>query len=161
MEFERLIKDSRTMRVLGFLVAKGLLINNQIKTRRAGTFSIEDALWVAKNVEQRVLEVLPAAVLHFPAAIDGKERMPKKLAEVIECIIANKKDGPSFGAINYSNMKRWANHPLKDRRTKPVKEQKKMKSFKLSPAARERLSQLAKQSNQTETAVLENILLHS
>ncbi len=159
MEFERLIKDSRTKRVIGFLVAKGLLMHNHFNPRRAGTFSIDDAIWVAKNVEQRVLEVLPAALIHFPAAISGKEKMPQKLHDIVECIIANKDNGPSFNDISYKDMKRWANHPLKDGRTKPLKDQKKMKSFKLSPAACERLNQLAKQLNQSETSVIEKILI--
>ena len=64
--------------------------------------------WVVNNVEPRVLEVLPAALIHYPSAFTNAGKLPEKLKEVIEKILANSEEGPSYGDILYRNMKRWA-----------------------------------------------------
>ena len=156
--YDTLLEDPRSKAVLGFLVAKNLLFHNDFLPLPSAKFTIRDALWVSENVEPRVLEVLPAVILHFPSAISRSGRMPQRLLEVKKKIKAGEDKGPALNGIPYKAMQRWANAPLKDKRTKPERKKRRIKSFKLSLEATHLLRVLAAQRNVTQTQVVESLL---
>ena len=101
------LEDDRAKRVIGFLGAKKLLIHNFTQLNENARFTVEEALWVAENVEPRVVEILPAALIHFPEYIDGKEAKPAKLKEMVEGLKRNEDQEEDFGDITDKNVKRW------------------------------------------------------
>jgi hypothetical protein len=145
-------------KVLGFLVSKGLLIAPHINPVRSAKLRISDAIAVGLNREPRVLEVLPAAILHFPKSFLDHDTMPEKLRETLECIKKGKETGPSLGGIPYAAMMRWANETLPDKRTRPERERKITKAFRLSRIALENLAQAASRAAISETAFIERWL---
>ena len=157
--FEKLRQDSRAQRVLGFLVAKGLLLHNTFTPRPSAKFSIADALWVAEKIEPRVLEVLPAAIIHFSSAIKDPSKIPVKVAHVVTAIKNGQATGQSLGGIPYKDMLRWANHPLPDKRTKPAAEKRKLKSFKFPANVLSTLKEIARKRKSSETQVVESLIM--
>lgn len=147
-------KDPRFKKVMGFLKAKGLLDTNlQILATPSIRLNIQDALWAGKNIEPRILEVLPAAVLRFNKNWIELDNAPHDFHEVMKCIRQNSELGPDFEGLEYKKMKFWANAPLKDRRTKPVQEKRRSKIFRLRPESLLKLERLVKSrkfSDQTE-----------
>ncbi len=138
-------KDVRFLRAMAFLKAKGLLDTNlNIKPRPQGRLEINDVLWAARNVEPRILEVLPAAILHFPKNFTGIDRVPEKLKKILVCIQHDDDEGFDFEGLEYKKMKFWANTQLNDKRTRPIKEKRQAKAFRLSPRTLEILSDLVK-----------------
>jgi hypothetical protein len=85
--------------------------------------------------------------------------MPEKLKETLSCIRLGKPSGPSLGGIPYSAMLRWANEPLLDKRTRPERERKVTKAFRLKRSTLEKLSLSAARAQMTETAFLEKLLV--
>ena len=125
-------KDIRFQKTMGILKAKGLLRTNlKIPAWTGAKVDLEDALWVGRNVEPRVLEVLPAALIHYPANFIGVEDTPKAIQILLKAIRNDVKDGPDFEGMDYAKMKYWANIQLKDKRTKPAKELRQPKTFRL------------------------------
>lgn len=125
-------KDLRFIRTIALLRAKGLLHTNlPIKPATGLRLDINDVLWAGKNVEPRILEVLPAAILHFRNNFVGTDKLPKELELVIREIQANAEVGPDFEGIPFHKMKYWANMQLRDRRTKPEAEKRRLKAFRL------------------------------
>lgn len=57
---------------------------------------IDDALWAGQNVEPRILEVLPAAVLRLERHFDLNAAKHKELAGVVMQLRKQQKDGDSF-----------------------------------------------------------------
>lgn len=152
-------RDARAQRVIGFLAAKKLLITDQFNLWPNTKIRVEDALWVAKHVEPRVLEVLPAALIRFPRTFFGKDKTPRPLKAVVAAIARNEPDHPDYEGISYQAMKRWANRELPDRRTKPLKEQKRNRTFRLKPTVIDTLKCMAKRQKISETEVLEQLIL--
>lgn len=160
INIKKTLKDPRTHKVLGFFIAKKYLLG----THRFSAFknvklSIEDVLWVAQNFEPRVLEVFPAAFLHFPRTFIFSDHMPDQLKLIISKIKRNDPDGPDFKGIRYHNMKRWADLPLSDRRTKPLSQKRLNKTFRLQPNV---INAIKKQSNElgvSETQFIERLIL--
>jgi hypothetical protein len=150
-------KDPRFLRTLGFLAAKNYLHTNiaQIAMRPTAKINVVDAVWAGENVEPRILEVLPAALLKFPGNFLLRNQLPQRLSEIVECIRRGDEDGPDYKGIEYRKMKDWAELRLPDRRTKPMRELKVAKEFRLSPAAIARLEKAAAALNITSTEVLE------
>lgn len=127
-------KDKRFQKTIGVLKAKGFLQTNlDIPARTGAKIYLEDALWAGRNVEPRILEVLPAAIIHFRTNFLGLENAPPEIQNLLKAIRNNKKDGPDFEGIEYKKMKHWANIPLKDKRTKPAKELRIPKTLRLKP----------------------------
>lgn len=58
-------KDPRYLRTMGFLVAKGFLKTEKLFPLRVRMLNVDDAIWAGVNVEPRILEVLPAAIIRF------------------------------------------------------------------------------------------------
>jgi hypothetical protein len=152
--------DIRYLKVMGFLKAKGLLFDETIKPRPIVKLDVKDVLWVGKNVEPRVLEVFPAAYLHFTRTFLNTDEIPDELWQIIEAIRLRRDLDVDYEGIHFNKMRRWAEVPLKDLRVKPVNQKKIPKNFRLSPAAVARLEIRAKKSNLTETKLLEQLILN-
>jgi hypothetical protein len=145
---------------MGFLVAKGFLrINKNIHPTPNKRLQIEDMIWAGKNVEPRILEVLPAAVLRLPKHFDLEQTPNKELPEIIAHLKRHQGDGPTFCGIPYRKLKVWTNFGLKDGRIKNFKDKRTTKTFRLSPITLQKLKDRAKKLGCTETEALEKALL--
>jgi hypothetical protein len=153
-------RDRRYLETMGFLVAKGFLRTNlQAHLGSNKRLRIADAIWAGENVEPRILEVLPAAVLRLGKHFDLDPVKHEKLALVIAQLRKRQPDGDDFFGMPYEKVKVWADLPLRDRRVKAVGEKKIMKTFRLDRLAVERLANRARKEKSTETEVLEKLLL--
>ncbi len=151
--------DHRYLKVLGFLVAKGFLRTNKTLPHGANVcIAIDDAIWVGRHVEPRVLEVLPAAVLRLGKHFDLDPAKHQELALVVNQLRRRCPEGNPFCEIPYNKLKSWSDLPLKDGRVKPTSEKRLMKTFRLKPASAAVLRALAKKRNCTETEILDNLL---
>ena len=154
---ERYVRDIRTRRVLSFLNAKALLISTDATERVREKIPLSDFLWVGAHVEPRVFEVLPAALHRFPSAFKMPVHMPKDLDTVMKAI-AKSEAGPSFRGIPFHLIERWANANLPDRRTVPVSEKRRLKSFRFKPETLQRLSARSQELQKSETEFLEDLI---
>lgn len=151
--------DPRATKTLGFLVAKGLLWTNQDLKPYLGKLKITDVLWTAQNVEPRVYEVLPAAMIHFPKTFIGTVHLPNQIQVIIENIKKNHfNPTDQWMGFPLKKMAKWANQPLKDKRTVRLSEKKKNKTFSFSPMAEKTLKAKAKTANLTQTDFLEQLI---
>jgi hypothetical protein len=149
-------KDPRYTRTIGFLVAKGFLhANRDIPKTPNIRISIEDAVWAGKNVEPRILEVLPAAVMRLEKHFDYNPEEHIDLRRVIEQLKQNI-DGEFLG-IPTEKIRPWLNIRLKDRRTKGLAEKKVIKTFRLSPGTIKRIKDLKTKMKISETELLEKL----
>lgn len=151
----------KTNRIIGFLVAKGLLIAPGIKPYPTVKLSMPDVLEAAELDEPRILEVLPAALLSFPKSFLHLEALPEELQVIIQHIKAGKPIGPDYRGIRYKDMKRWANMRLADGRTKRVSEKRIGKHYRFLPKTVNKLKQLGEASPSTETEIIENLILQA
>ena len=153
-------RDPRYTETMGFLVAKGFLKTNQelplLPNKR---ILIADAVWAGTNVEPRILEVLPAAILRLPRHFDLDPVKHDELFATVERLKKQEPKGALLWGIPYEKLKTWAYLPLKDRRMKDVGKKKVTKTFRLKPEVVKRLKQLAKSLNCTETEALERSLV--
>lgn len=153
-------RDRRFLDTMGFLVAKGFLRTNlEIRLMPNKRLSVGDAIWAGRNVEPRILEVLPAAVLRLGKHFDFDPVKHPELARVLEQLRNQKETGPEFYALPYAKIKVWANFPLRDGRMKLLGEKKITKTFRLKPEAVFRLKSIALETGCTETDVLEKRIL--
>ena len=72
--------------ILGFFVGKGLLTDPNVEARPSVVLDIKHVLKAAEEVEPRILEVLPAALLHFPRSFKNKRALPKEFLSLLEAI---------------------------------------------------------------------------
>lgn len=154
--------DRRFVATMGFLVAKGFLrTNRDIPLLPNQRLRIEDAIWAGQNVEPRILEVLPAAVLRLEKHFDLDPETHPELARVVAQLRRSEESGDSFCGMPYDKLRVWVVLPLPDRRMKPITRKKVIKTFRLDPGAIERLRRMAKENNCTETEVVERLLLEA
>ncbi len=157
---ERNRTDPRFLETLGFLVAKGFLKTNlDIPLLPNKRLRIEDVIWAGRNVEPRILEVLPAAVLRLTNHFDFDELKHRELATVLEELRKNKVDGPPFFEMPYRKLRTWLELPLADRRIKPLDQKRITKTYRLRPVVIAEIKRLAKEWNCTETEAIEKRLL--
>lgn len=156
-------KDLRFTNTVGLLVAKGLLgYNRPLLERPNARIDLRDALWAGKNVEPRILEVLPAAVARLPKHFripPVPTRDEKQLLEAATALRRNRREGEPFLGIEYEKYRVWMDLPLRDGRTRAGKARKQTKTFRLRGDAIEKLGELAKQAEISEAEVLEKLLL--
>ncbi len=157
--FETYFQDRRTQVTLGFFLAKGFLVGQDLTRNGDVKLRITDVLWVGEHVEPRVLEVLPAAMIHFPRTFLGTVDTPVTLAEVIAAIRNGDVQGPDFRGMRYQDMRKWANRSTTDGRTKPLSEIRVNKTFRLSPAAIAALKMRSSEQGLSMTRFLEELLL--
>lgn len=153
-------RDPRYLETMGFLVAKGFLKTHQdLPLRPNKKILLADAIWAGMNVEPRILEVLPAAVVRLPRHFDLDQNRHGELFATVEKLRKQEKNGDLLWGIPYEKLKVWAHLPLKDRRMKDIREKKVTKTFRLKPAVVRKLRQLAKKLDCTETEALERALV--
>jgi hypothetical protein len=155
-------RDRRFLEAMGFLVAKGFLKTNlEMQMLPNKRLRLEDVIWAGENVEPRILEVLPAAVLRLGKHFDLDATTHQELAEVVDNLRRREETGKSFCGIPYEKVRVWADFPLLDKRVKPLTKRKVVKTFRLDPEAVEKLRRVAQQKGCSETEVLETLLLTS
>ena len=160
LQDEKKRKDLRYRIAMAFLVKKGFLKTNiNFEKHYLARVRIKDMIWAGQNVEPRILEVLPAAILRLPKAF-VTEDMKKlfNLDQVVSDLRHQKENGPDFLNMPYKKMKMWMNISLNDRRTKIKDNKKVMKTFRLSPQAILNIDRLKKKNGISEAAVLENLI---
>lgn len=150
--------DRTTKTVLGFLVAKGFIVAPTITPKPTAKIDIKAAIKVGTQVEPRVLEVLPAAMLRFPKSFLHWENIPEKLRVVLECLKKNLDEGPDLGGLPYKDLKQWADFELPDKRTVPNNEKKVKKYWKLRPAIIAEIKRRADIQGISEGQVIEALL---
>lgn len=159
MQDKRNRRDRRFLDTLGFLVAKGLLKTNlDVPLQPNRRLHIDDAVWAGRNIEPRILEVLPAAVLRLPRHFDFDAAKHKELAAVLEQLRKGMETGDEFLGMPYAKVRAWINFPLRDRRVKPLAEKKVVRTYRLHPAVVARLKAIAKELACTETEALEKTI---
>lgn len=159
---EELRKDPRYRRVLEFFVHLGLLQTNQrMLPARNGRIPLSDAIWAGKNIEPRILEVLPAAFARLPQRFTFTAAEAADLEQVIECLHQGKPAGPDFMTVPYEKLKVWYNLPLRDRRTKTPKTKKLMRTFRLLPNVIAQLEKRARAEKMNATEFIEKLILES
>lgn len=152
-------KDLRYLQTMTLLTRKGLLKANQKFKLYRPRININDAVWAGLNVEPRIIEVLPAAILHFPKAFTGIKTLPKDLTRILNLIRENAEEGPAFYGTDFKKMKFWANTPLRDKRTKPTREKRQTKTFRLKPFVIEKMNKLVSSGKyKSQSQVLEAAL---
>ncbi len=149
-------KDARD--VFGFLASKGLLFVDGILEKPSVKLDLAKVLRIGTEIEPRVLEVLPAALIHFPKTFLNWAALPEKVAAVIASIKNNSDTGPDLAGIPYKAMRRWAHFQMKDRRTVPLNERRVMKSVRFRPSTLIKLKERAKAAGLTETEYLEELI---
>lgn len=155
LKHEERLKDGRTLRVLRFLQAKGFFYSKPPPKWR-GKISFRDAYWVARHVEPRVFEVLPAAALRFPGHFSDKP--PAELKQVLSQLTSDDTGDFEFNGYKAANLRRFLTCPLRDQRSKSNWEQKTIKSFRISQKTASALSRKAKQLGKSESKLVEDLL---
>lgn len=150
--------DADTRRVLGFLKAKGLLLVDEIESAPTVKLDIAKVLKVGTEIEPRVIEVLPVALLHFPRTFINWRALPEKVKEVLAHIKKGAETGPDLAGIPYKAMKRWASLNMKDKRVKPISERRVMKSLRFRPTTIAALRKKAEAAGITETEFIERLI---
>ncbi len=149
----------RVQRVIGFLVGKGFLWTTFPVDPFFGKVKIKDVLWVAENREPRVLEVFPAAYLHFPKTFIGRSDLPPDLADVISRVEKgdiNPRD--EYKGIKLTRMAKWNNRPIMDKRTRPSDEKKVNKTFRMRKSLARKIKTVSEQLNMTQVDWLEKLI---
>lgn len=152
--------DLRFKKALAFLVKKGFLTTNlNVQNYYQARIRVKDLIWAGKNVEPRILEVLPAAVARLPKSfIFEKTSEIVQLQQVAESLKENQETGYDFLNIPYIKIKQWMNIQLKDRRTKANNTKKILKTFRFSPKTIQKIEILKHKTGLNETALLENLI---
>jgi len=102
---ERKRRDPRYRRVVGRLVAAGLLsTSDPVKPSRA-VLKLDDVLW-AGAVEPRIFELLPALIIKRPALFRSSSELPEDLAAVVAELRRNRTP-ETFRGIPGEAMQRW------------------------------------------------------
>lgn len=86
-EIENLRNTNKYKMVIGKLIAHNLLENNRVKPYR-GPVDIKDVLEVA-NIEQRILEILPAILLKKPKLFRNTNELPVDIKNIVTQIRKN------------------------------------------------------------------------
>lgn len=152
-------RDIRFRRVMAFMVHKGFLKTNmEVGKKHLGKIRIKDAIWAGRNVEPRILEVLPAAIARLPRAFIDLSVAPKNIRRVVAALMRKEVVGPSLFEVPYAKMKVWMDLSLSDGRTKPSSEKKVMKTFRMSQATIQQIKLLALKFGGSETEVIERLV---
>jgi hypothetical protein len=139
--------DRRYHKVIGRLVAEGLLLTNKpIKAHRQ-PIEVKDVLWVGK-IEPRCLELLPALLVKRPGLFTQTEVLPADLAAAVRRLRRNLVPEP-FRGIDGERLLSWL--PRVGRKGRVPS---RLKSFRLHTNELEQLASLAAHFGVTETEVL-------
>ena len=155
-------QDPRYLKIMGFLVAKGFLhTNKKIPLNPNAHINLEDAVWVGRLVEPRVLEVLPAAYERFKKHFSGDAATIEKLEQIIDCIQQHDNHEIDFYGMSIEKIKPWFFIHLQDGRSKPMDQRKVSKTYRFKPETVRILKTLKDQTGRSETEVLESLVAES
>lgn len=154
-----LYADKRYTKTLGFFQAKGLLWAKNIKPVGGVKLAIKDVLWVAKNIEPRVFEVLPAALLHCPRSFLVQTHLPEEIKQILQALKLGLAQGPSYIGIPFGKFKFWAEFKTKDGRVRALSEKSVARSFRLLPQAARLLEDRAKAEGISQGVMISKIIL--
>lgn len=152
-------QDPRYLKVMGFLISKGFLHTNTVIPLCPNEHIIlKDAIWAGRNVEPRILEVLPAAYERFKKHFSGDANTVEKLEQIINCIKEKGNREIDFFSISIEKMKPWFFIKLRDGRSKSLDQRKISKTYRFKPKTIEKLKKLRVQTGQSETEILEKLI---
>ena len=154
--------DFRFLDTMGLLVAKGMLgYNRPILLKPNAKLFVIDAIWAGKNVEPRILEVLPAMFVRLKRHFIISERPNGDELELLcaaESLKLGLKDSVTFIGIPYKKLSPWMELPLLDGRTCVHSEKKQLKAFRLHPLTIEILRKKAKATQKSEAEIIEDLV---
>lgn len=149
-------RDPRFLNAIGFFVAKGFLKTNfPVQPKPNKKLKIDDVMWAGTNVEPRLLEVLPAAVLRLEKHFDYDKNKHEALAKIIQQLKNRQERGDAFLGVPYTRFKVWLDLPLKDGRTVLYNEKRVTKTYRLQSDVIAKLKKLAHDWNCSETEALQ------
>ena len=152
-------QDPKYLKVMGFLVAKGFLhTNTAIPLYPNEHINLKDVIWAGRNVEPRILEVLPAAYERFRKHFSGNADTIDKLEQIIDCVKRECNHKIEFYGIPIEKMTPWFFIRLRDRRSKPFDKRKVSKTYRFKPETIKGLKKLKLQTGQSETEILEKLI---
>lgn len=155
-------QDVRYKKTMGFFAAKGFLrTNEEMMLMPNAQLQLADVLWVGEEVEPRVLEVLPAALIRLPQHFLGDINHFPNLARVVQALRERRLEGPDFYKMPYQKLLPWLSLRLRDKRTKTFDHKRIVKTFRLRPEILNVLREKALTSRSTETDVIENLIWRS
>ena len=154
LDHKKLLEDPRTKETFQLLEAKGFFFALK-RPRWRKKISVADALWVGENVEPRVLEVLPAALVRFPSCFKGA--IPKDLLETIESVSKMNLEG-FFRNMPLKKVAFWFEAEISDKRSVPFNERKVVKSFRIKNRHLQKLAQIAASLGKTESQIIESFI---
>lgn len=159
---EKKKRDFRYLQTMGFLIAKGFLRTNQnIRAFPNARIRIEDAIWAGMNIEPRILEVLPAAVVRLPAHFDFQRKKHRSMVPIIDALNGRRVEGPDFEGIPYRKLNAWTELRLKDARTKPMNEKRIVKTYRLKRETIFRIEKKAEELGVSDTEALELLVANN
>ncbi|MCO6431598.1 MAG: hypothetical protein J5J00_12115 [Deltaproteobacteria bacterium] len=151
-------KDSSTYkRVIGVLSGLGFLVAPGMKQTPAAKVDFMDALKVGMELEPRVLEVLPAAVLSYPKTFLHFEKAPQVFRAIVDALRYGR-TGPDFQSISFQRFYEAADRATGSSKRKIVSERKIPRTFRLSASALKALSSRAKMLGIGRTEYLERLI---
>lgn len=153
--------DPRVSNVLGFLQSKGFLLNNFSTEMKVKRISVVDALWVGRNVEPRVLEVITAAIIHYPNLISDYRNLPTEIKLILQALWAGENQGPNLDWVSFEVIKKWVDLKLPDKRIKPLERKLKAVTFRLPLQVINKIKLNSKKREISEAKFLEMLVLES
>ncbi len=143
-------RDPRYALVMGRLVQEGLLDSRNIRLNKRKLW-IEDLIWVGKEIEPRVLQLLPAIALKRPGILMARD-FPRTLRVAMNDIKRGR-DGAVYEGVALKKCRDWV--PLVGRQGKiPMA----TRAFRLSSEDQKMLDQLSQILDLSRTDVLRKAL---
>lgn len=151
--------DLRYLKTMAFLTHKGFLKSDLDFEKNYFTkIKYADAVWSGKNVEPRILEVLPAAIARLPKSFIFRNNEFLNLTLLISELKKSIQSDILFHDIPFNKLKIWMNLKLTDQRTKTIKNKKITKTFRLNTESIAKLKSESLKRHITETEIVENLL---
>jgi hypothetical protein len=114
-------RDPRFRRAVKFFALKGYVMTSLIpRISYRGKLSVGDLIWACENVEPRLFEILPAALICFAGHFDAQEIWPQDLCKVVQALKAGSQDGPDFRKHSYRAIQLWLDFETQDQRSKRI-----------------------------------------
>lgn len=144
--------------VVSLLSGLKFLISPDIKPSPLSKVDIDEVIRAGTNIDLRILEVLPAAIISSPRSFIGLDRLPRELKGVVRALKGGR-EGPSYGGISFEKFFEAASRDIKDGKRKPVGKRKVSKTFRFSPEVIALIDKKSREHGLSNTAVIEKVLL--
>lgn len=144
-------RDPRYQRVLGRLVAAGVVSSSEETKPYKGRLEIEDVLW-AGEVEPRFVELLPALIVKRPGLFKSVQGLPSDLEAAVTALRRNERP-TNFRGVQGEALARWV--PAVGHKNKLPS---RLRSFRLQVDDLALLEQLTVRLGISQTAVLRRAL---